>query len=348
MLFLALASIALMSPPAQAPAFPAPVTDSAALARAERAEIAFAEVFEGAEVVAVIDGDTLAVRLDGEVVTLRLLSVDTEEKIRGAASGSATKPETVFGQETTLWAKQVFAALGTPARVGLAFPEGRRLDAYGRLLAHVLLPDGRDFNLLLVELGKSPYFDKYGNSLVAHEAFVAAQARARAAGIGIWDPATNRARTPGAPSAVRPYAELLPWWSARAAAIESFRAAAAREPELHVSAEDAAGLLRAFERARGDPAARVTVFAEIRRFYEESDGSLTVLLQAGDARHALRAELPASLRPALEPVLRATTGEFRQNFLSVRGRMERNARGFVLRGAGRADWQVCAPPYPPR
>src|SRR5262245_30416787 len=161
-----------------------------------------------AEVVKVVDGDTLDVRLDGATVALRLLSVDTEEKISGRAGGSPSKPQTVFGQETMLWAQELFASFPQPVVVGLVFPEGRRLDVYGRLLCHVLLPDGRDYNLLLVELGKSPYFDKYGNSLVEHEAFARAQAAARAAKLGIWDPATNRARTPGAPSAVRPYAEL--------------------------------------------------------------------------------------------------------------------------------------------
>src|SRR5262245_41079351 len=101
------------------------------------------------EVVKVVDGDTLDVRLEGEVVPLRLLSVDTEEKLSGRPLASPTKPQTVFGEETAQWAREFFAALGRPARIGLAFPEGRRRDPYGRLLCHVLLPDGRDFNLLL-------------------------------------------------------------------------------------------------------------------------------------------------------------------------------------------------------
>src|SRR5262249_10164697 len=143
------------------------------------------------EIVKVVDGDTLDVRLDGEVVVLRLLSVDTEEKISGRPLSSPTKPQTVFGQETADWAKAFFASLGEPARSGLAFPEGRRRDSYGRLLCEVILPDGRDYDLLLVEQGRSPYFNKYGNSLVAHEAFLRAQAAARAAQLGIWNPATN-------------------------------------------------------------------------------------------------------------------------------------------------------------
>ncbi|NOT30724.1 MAG: hypothetical protein HOP15_09790, partial [Planctomycetes bacterium] len=230
----------------------------------DRAEARLDE--DTAEVVRVVDGDTLEVLLgvppDGESVKLRLCSVDTEEKISGRASSSPTKPETVFGEETAQWARGFFAELeresGGELRVGLAFPEGRRTDVYGRLLCHVLLPDGRDFNLLLVEQGKSPYFNKYGNSPIAHAAFVRAQEAARAARLGIWNPATNRAKTPGAHSAVRPYARLLPWWDARAAAIDGFRARAAREPDGWLAAEDPAAIQLAYERCQREPMLRVT------------------------------------------------------------------------------------------
>src|SRR5688572_4431227 len=299
------------------------------------------------ELVKVVDGDTLDVRLEGEVVALRLLSVDTEEKLSGRPLSSPTKPQTVFGEETAQWAREFFAALGEHVHVGLVFPEGRRRDPYGRLLCHVLLPDGRDFNLLLVAEGRSPYFNKYGNSLVAHEAFVAAQARARAAGLGLWNPATNRARKPGAPPAVRPYDELLPWWEARARAIDGFRARAAREPEAVFSHEDAAGLGRALALCRADPARRVTVFGAVERFFDETDGSLTVLLRSGDERTSLRARVPAARRAELEPFLRASTAEFRQNYLYVSGRMERGERGLLLTGAGREDWMLAEPAYPP-
>jgi len=298
------------------------------------------------EIVKVVDGDTLNVLLDGEVVPLRLLSVDTEEKISGRPLTSPTKPQTVFGEETAQWAREFFAAPGEPARIGLAFPEGRRRDTYGRLLCEVLLPDGRDFNLLLVEQGRSPYFNKYGNSLVAHEAFVRAQASARAAQLGIWNPATNRARTPGAPSALRPYEELLPWWEARAQAIDAFRARAAREPDTLFSHEDAAGFERAFEFCRADPERRVTVFAAVERFFDEQGGSLTALLRSGDERTSLRATILAEQRPALEPWLRASTQEFRQNYLYATGRMERNERGFCLTGTSPADWRMAEPEYP--
>lgn len=298
------------------------------------------------ELLRVIDGDTLEVRLDGVAEALRLLSVDTEEKISGRVGGSPSKPQTVYGQETVLWAKELFASLPQPARIGLILPEGRRRDAFGRLLAHVILPDGRHFNRLLVELGRSPYFNKYGNDPLAHEAFVRAQAEARAARRGIWDPATNRARTPGTPSAVRPYEQLLPWWDERATAIEGFRARKRVAPETLFEDRDVAGWRQAIELGRAAPGGRLTLFGTIDRFYEEKDGSLTVLLEDGDAESSLRVRVPAAARPGLEPRLRASTREFHQNYLYVTGRPERNGRGFLLAGVEPADWVLAEPRDP--
>ena len=92
----------------------------------------------------------------------------------------------------------------------------------------------------------------------------------------------------------------------------------------------------------------MTVFGAIERFYEETDGSLTALLRSGDRTDSLRAVIPASERAELEPFLRGTTEEFRQNYVYATGRMERGARGFLLTGARRPDWELAEPAYPPR
>src|SRR6185369_6915200 len=106
---------------------------------------------------------------------------------------------------------------GESPKIGLLFPGGvEQRDVYGRLLCEVILPDGTNYDLMLVKLGKSPYFNKYGNDQVDHAAFVAAQKKAQEEKLGIWNPKANEPETKGAPSAKRPYAELLPWWDARA------------------------------------------------------------------------------------------------------------------------------------
>jgi endonuclease YncB( thermonuclease family) len=295
------------------------------------------------EVVKIIDGDTLHITRAGKLEKLRLLSVDTEEKLTPGMQDSPSKPQTVFGEETRLWTAaflEQFRAEDGKLRVGLAFPEGREArDVYGRLLCHVLLPDGSDFNLLLVELGKSPYFNKYGNSQLCHEAFVAAQRRARRNLLGIWNPSTNRAADGETPSVLRPYERLLPWWQARADAIEEYRRASRRSPQSVLSAEDPAALAGAEERGT-----EVEVFGTPERFFEEEDGSLTVLLRSSDRAGALRISIPAAARPAFEALdLPGLLEDYRQNFVFVRGVVTRGARSFLLISSRPAAWRRAGP-----
>jgi len=269
----------------------------------------------------VVDGDTIHVRRDGEYEKLRLLSVDTEEKL--SFEGSPSKPGTVFGEETSIWARETIDALGPEPKVGLRFPDGiEARDVYGRLLCHVVLPDGTDFNLRLVELGKSPYFNKYGQSRLCHDAFVAAQERARAQQLGVWNPKTNEPKTAGAPAAKRPYDRLLPWWDARAEAVESFRVADARND---TGAGDAASPDDMAESLAAERE-RVRVFGQLFRTFDEDDGSLTLLFR-GDRDRAFRALVPAAERAKLDVDLEAVQAEFRQNYLWVEGELEPGSRG---------------------
>ena len=304
---------------------------AAAQATAEAPAVARGTRTDPLEIVRVVDGDTLHVRRDGKVEKLRLLHVDTEERMKPDVQGSATKPKTVFGEECALWAQQFFAGLGrdgAPARVSLWFPDGaEQRDVYGRLLCHAILPDGRDYNLMLVELGKSPYFNKYGNSEV-HERFVSAQAKAREQQLGIWNPATNRAATPGAPSAVRPYPELLAWWDARA-----------KDPGQVFDALRADSLARAAE-APGE----VDVFAEVGDVFEESGGDRTVLMRSGDRETALRVRIPQAARAKHDALdLEGLASEMRQNYVWIRGRVARTARGFEIVCDDPARWKRAGP-----
>lgn len=313
-------------------------TGALAGARAERRTAA-----EWVEVDRVLDGDTLHVRRGGRVEKLRLLSVDAEERFGPGHAGTATKPLTVFGEETALWAEKLFADLGkdgAPPKVGLLFPGGaEKRDVYGRLLCHVLLEDGRDFNLMLVELGKSPYFNKYGDDPLDHAAFVAAQKSAREAKLGIWNPRTNEPKTPGAPAAKRPYPELLAWWNARALAVDSWRKRSAAEPDKVADAEDAASLAAA---ARAG--AEVDVFGEVDRVFHEKNGDRTVLFRTSDKGEALRAVVLAADVPSHASLdLAELAQEFRQNYAWVRGRVRRAPRGFEVLSEGPDRWRRAGP-----
>ncbi|MFT4541253.1 MAG: endonuclease YncB(thermonuclease family) [Planctomycetota bacterium] len=299
------------------------------------------------DIVRVVDGDTVHIQRAGEVEKLRLLSVDTEEKLSGRG-GSATKPETVYGEECALWAQKFFAELvdeGQTPQMGLRFPDGlEERDVYGRLLCHVILPDGRDFNLMLVELGKSPYFNKYGNSRICHKAFVAAQKSARAKQLGIWNPSTNKSEDPEAEIAVRPYGRLLPWWQARADAIDGFRERKQAEgegaPPSRLVASDMADDLEAA--LAGD--APVEVFGQIFRIFDEDDGSRTVLFRATDKDRALRVRIAKNQLAAHAALgLDQTLEEFKQNYLYVKGALTKGERGFELRTKGAQAWSKAGP-----
>jgi micrococcal nuclease len=295
------------------------------------------------EVVKIVDGDTVHILRNGQKEKLRLLSVDTEEKLNPGMKSTPGKPQTIFGEETRLWTTdymEQFRDESGKLSIGLTFPGGREArDVYGRLLCHVVMPDGTDFNLLLVELGKSPYFNKYGNSRICHEKFVEAQRRARRLRLGIWDPTTNQPLDDSAPVAKRDYARMLPWWQARADAIESFRKRMRDGEEGLLDAEDPAAMQAATERGE-----TVEVFATPDRFFREKDGSLTVLMRAGSKESALRVVIPADAREAFEPLDLAALGEEgRQNYVYVRGQLSQGPRGPQLITASPEAWRRAGP-----
>lgn len=283
------------------------------------------------EIERVIDGDTIHIRRNGEVQKLRLLSVDTEEKL-STNTGDPSKPSTVFGENCAQWAIKFFADLapeGGTSKIGLAFPSGREeRDVYGRLLCHVILPDGRNYNLMLVELGKSPYFNKYGNDQLIHTAFVEAQKNARAKALGLWDPKVNAPKTEGAPSAKRPYDALLPWWDARAIAVDNYRAARSARPNAVAAADAPVELALALETsAQSD----VEIFGSIDKLFDEDDGSLTVLFRSGVKDAAFRAKISKAEREKFAAFdFKRTLEESRQNYLWVKGRVVKGPRGYDM------------------
>lgn len=295
----------------------------------------------------VVDGDTIHIEREGVTEKLRLLSVDTEEVIRSGGYSSATKPQTVFGDKCAEWAKEFFAEQAGEdgvTRVGLWFPgETEARDIYGRLLCHVVLSDGTDFNLLLLEEGKSPYFNKYGNSVEFDAEFRAAQSAARAASLGIWDPKTNQATTPDQPSAKRPYDILMPWWESRARAIDEYRAKHAADPLLYVDAGDPEQLEAVTRAAKKEPKT-VEVFGAPDRVFDEKDGSKTVLFRTSDRKRALRVRIPKDAIAAhAELELEDISEELRQNYVWVKGPLRWTGRGYEFTSGGVDAWRVAAP-----
>jgi len=147
----------------------------------------------------------------------------------------------------------------------------------------------------------------------------------------------TRRRTARARRARRPYEELLPWWEARARAIEAFRERRRAQPGRDVEAE----LPEELEAAVGR---EVTVLGEIYRIFDEEDGGRTVLMRSTVPDRALRVRIGAELVGAHATLdLAASLGEFRQNYLFVRGELERDRAGFQMRSAAPDRWQRAGP-----
>ncbi len=129
-----------------------------------------------AEVVRVVDGDTIVVRLHGAEERVRLLGIDTPESV------DPRSPVECFGKEAAAHTASLLPP-GTPVRL-VRDVEAR--DRYDRLLAYVYRADDGTFvNLRLVEDGYAAVLTYPPN--VAHaDEFVVAAGDAREAGRGLW------------------------------------------------------------------------------------------------------------------------------------------------------------------
>lgn len=119
--------------------------------------------FEG-RVVSVQDGDTLEVLRQGRAVRIRLHGVDCPEK------------------------RQAFGAAAKKMTSSLAFAQTVRViprdqDRYGRLVAEVMLPDGRSLNKELVRAGLAWWYKRYAPD---DKGLAALEHQAQAEKAGLW------------------------------------------------------------------------------------------------------------------------------------------------------------------
>jgi micrococcal nuclease len=142
-----------------------------------------------ARVTAVVDGDTLDVRLaDGTDDTVRLLGVDTPE-VHGENDPMEFEgvPDTAAGRTCLRRQGERASAYATDSlageRVVLRFaPAADRRGGYGRLLAYVVL-DGDVFNAALLERGHARLYDgPFGE----RDRYASLERTARGANRGVW------------------------------------------------------------------------------------------------------------------------------------------------------------------
>jgi len=72
-----------------------------------------------------------------------------------------------------------------PVRLAFETPGKVERDRYQRLLAYVILPDGRNANVEMVRQGWSKFWTRYGKGRLADD-FIAAELEAKSMGRGVW------------------------------------------------------------------------------------------------------------------------------------------------------------------
>ena len=110
------------------------------------------------------DGDTVTVDHGGQALAVRLDGIDCPElkQAYGGEARSAAR-DLVLGKVVTVRPKE--------------------LDRYGRVVARVGLPDGRDLSLVMVQTGLAWWYREHA---IRDRALQAAEEQARAARLGLW------------------------------------------------------------------------------------------------------------------------------------------------------------------
>lgn len=129
-----------------------------------------------AEVLFIVDGDTVEVDIDGVQESIRFIGIDTPEKTGGFRDAEC------FGDEASERMRQL---ISPGDGVYLELDEEAR-DRFDRLLAYVYRADDGEFlNLVMVEEGFAAAFPFEPNTLYA-DVFDDAEDNARDLGLGLW------------------------------------------------------------------------------------------------------------------------------------------------------------------
>jgi len=123
-----------------------------------------------AQVVEVVDGDTIKVSVDGEIHSLRYIGIDTPELSEPMGSTCCAANEQLVAGQTVYLEK-----------------DQSDTDQYGRLLRYVYLPSGLLVNAELVRQGYAKSVT-YPPDTSRQETLDAVEHQARGAALGLWAP----------------------------------------------------------------------------------------------------------------------------------------------------------------
>lgn len=122
-----------------------------------------------------IDGDTVAVSMNGHEEKLRLIGVDTPE------THKPNTPVQCYGPAAAAYTKTI---LENQSIRLVSDEQSTDRDRYGRLLRYIYLTDGTNFNEKLIQTGHAFYYPYF--PFTKSEVFSADQDTAMANNLGIW------------------------------------------------------------------------------------------------------------------------------------------------------------------
>ena len=135
---------------------------------------------EAAEVIAVVDGDTIDVQTAGGEARVRLIGLDTPEINREGGADDC------YAQEARDELNELIYGRAVELR---ADPTQDDADRYGRLLRHVYI-DGQSAAAALLEAGAAHEYT-YDAPYIGQAEHRAAEEAARAAALGLWGSCTG-------------------------------------------------------------------------------------------------------------------------------------------------------------
>lgn len=131
---------------------------------------------EYAEVVAVVDGDTIDVQLPDGKERIRIIGIDTPEIGREAG-----EVNDCYAEEARTFLDELLYGRTVELRTD---PSQQSIDDYGRLLRHVYI-DGEDAALAVLSAGAGIEYT-YDADYVGQANYRAAEATAREEALGLW------------------------------------------------------------------------------------------------------------------------------------------------------------------
>lgn len=131
---------------------------------------------ETAEVLRVIDGDTIEVSLNNKKETIRLIGIDAPEIV------DPREKVECFGKEASDKAKEILT--GKTITLESDPTQGER-DKYGRLLRYVFI-NGENFNKLMLREGYAHEYTYQSNPYKYQLEFIQAAKEARENNRGLW------------------------------------------------------------------------------------------------------------------------------------------------------------------